>query len=194
MAYENPAATQEKIDAIVFKKMYNTYRNEIEVRTGKKSPEKKIIKEETGIDEKELISKLEAALKAKKAAQEMLNEEDHKTSIKENETLFKSRKDRTIKKTVKHEETYPLEYDSYKKIIEKKKEESLLERKEDDFKQKSLDRKNFSKSQQANRQYFNQNRKEFLNSLTKIHPAVKYEYTHPGTFVSLYLILDRICF
>lgn len=60
MFYENPAASKEKIDALVYKNMYNTMRHEMQIKTGKKENKKGVNeKEEKYMSEDEIIKRIE---------------------------------------------------------------------------------------------------------------------------------------
>ena len=59
--YENPAASKEKIEAITFSRMYTKMREEWEVRTGRKEPEKSLIQVKRGdqlMNDEEIIQKI----------------------------------------------------------------------------------------------------------------------------------------
>ena len=60
--FNYPASTKEKIDALVFKEMYHTYKHEIQNRVGMKRQET-IIQKPQLPSEQEVISKVEQILK-----------------------------------------------------------------------------------------------------------------------------------
>ena len=68
--YENPAASKEKVEAIIFSQMYNKMRDEWQIRTGRKEPEKPTIQMKTGvqlISDDEIIQKIKDTYNGVKA-------------------------------------------------------------------------------------------------------------------------------
>lgn len=202
MQYEFPAASKEKIDAIVYKRMYNTIRDEINIHTGKKSPEKKTKDQEVKpyMTEQEIIKQLETMLEEEKKKIEI-----EKQMRKEEKLLIKNKIDKKInttqnsvslpKITKKTEENnssrskYPIDAEEYKKILKERELEE--EEKDDDIIKEKMQKK---ESDDSGDDYY----VDPLQRLTvtvknknkiKKHPFVKYEYYHKGTYV-IYIIIN----
>ena len=177
--------------------MYNTYKNEILNRNGKKKIVKEVVKEEHILSELEIIAKVEQAIKEKKMRlngniNNSFMKDDENGSFNRDYEMLTHHKDK-FKKSIKKEDSYPLDYQTYKKNFDtRKKEDNHLEKdslsiKVDDshivlynsIEDKNYQPKtNFPTIKNKNPSYDLKSR-----SSNNINPWIKYEYNHPGTYV-----------
>jgi len=107
--YENPNSNPEKIEAIVYKRMYNTLRNEIDQMVGKKkSPNKRI---RVDSDSNFLANELETISGEKNleitANYNTVKTSNHKTQLpSKKKSKFGSLDDKFIHKEYRHPGTF----------------------------------------------------------------------------------------
>ncbi len=185
----------------------------------RKRVEKRLIKDEPQIANHELAEKVNTLiLQEKKTKREYdvqyhhenhnhnhnqhLDDEDKERISSEIEMLSKSKNEKSnrgsnfgnTQPSIKFEETYPPDYDTYRKTIERKKmgEMNWTNDPMDDGVGVMRDSARNGSGKRVN--YFSQGLKSFGKSLMRMYPPSKWEYTHPGTYVSIIFSYGNICF
>jgi hypothetical protein len=190
--------------------MYNTYKNEVLNRTGKKKPENILvnIQEDPQLSESEVIAKVERALREKKlrlnktknllSNNSFLKDDENNSFNQELQMLTIGKTSDPYKnsnKINKREDSYPLDYQTYKRNLESKRRDHHTDRDKENSLSIRVD--------DSNMEYFRTEEKKInsYNLKAQTHfPAIKYknpffdlksnnnqwiknEYSHPGTFV-----------
>jgi hypothetical protein len=216
--YENPAASKEKIDAIVYKRMYSSIRDELHIATGKKKSPQKLLAtvEDTKhhLTESEMIKKIETMLEEerkklqmhkllmkeerKKKRRQELEAKNYKDSMmntnmsnKGKSSPLGSKIQTQISKDLSAMSKYPIEGEEYRKILREKEEEDQDEtnRSKEYSGENDVDGNIFTRVINTFKQ--NENMKNYKRNLSKNNPWYKYEYYHTGTFV-IYIKLFRL--
>lgn len=216
--FDNPASTDEKIEALVFKEMYNTYKNEVSSRTGKKKQENIVvnIQEDPQLSENEVILKVERALREKKlklnksknllSNNSFLKDDENNSLNQELQMLTMGKTSDQYKnsnKTHKREDPYPLDYQTYKRNLESKRidHHHLTGREKDNSLSIRVDDSNLDHLRVEEKKINSYNLKgqthfptikyknPFFDLKSNNSQSIKNEYSHPGIFVKINLLL-----
>ena len=180
-------------------------------RNGKKKSESITVnlQEDPQLSESEVIAKVERALREKKLRlnktknllnnNSFLKDDENNSFNRELQMLTMSKsKDhhKMSSKTHKKEDPYPLDYQTYKRNLDSKRRENLFmdnnkdslsirvdDSQIDHF--KTEEKKNNYNMVQQSQFPLIRYKNSFYDLNSKNNPWVKYEYTHPGTFVRI---------